>query len=348
MKAFFSLLALILTIPGFSQTEMLVWSDEFNGSGVPDAANWGYEIGNNGWGNNEIEFYTNLSQNARQENGVLKIEARKAKNMWTSARLVSKGKVTFTYGRLVFRAKLPAGSGTWPALWMLGSDIDSAGWPACGEVDVMEHIGREPTKVHCSLHSPSSFGNTVNTAVKTVDTYNTEFHNYQVNWTPEKIEFSIDSVLLYTYNPAVKNASTWPFNKPFFIIMNIAMGGNWGSDPQFETNGLKNGIDTVLTDVTMEVDYVRLYQMVSASKEIAALDNITVSSNPSSGELNIHRALEDPGNGVVLDATGRQVFTFKLAGENQTINLQQLPKGVYFLRLECRGSVATVKISLAP
>lgn len=348
MKNFLFILLLCFAHPVFSQTEMLVWSDEFNSKGLPNGANWGYDLGSSGWGNREIEFYTNLSRNARQENGVLKIQAHKTGDTWTSARLLSKDKVQFTYGRLVFRAKLPAGSGTWPALWMLGADISTAGWPACGEVDVMEHIGREPARVHSSIHTPSSFGNTSHTAIKTVNTYNTEFHEYQVNWTPEKIEFSIDSVLLYTYSPQVKNADTWPFNKPFFILMNVAMGGNWGSDPKYETNGLKNGIDSTLTDVAMEVDYVRLYQIVSPDNELVTLKNISVAANPATGGITIHRAQEDAGKGWVLDKAGHTLYTFDLAGGAPTASLNQLPQGACFLRLESGSNVATVKIPKAP
>lgn len=348
MKNFLFILLLCCAFPVFSQTEMLVWSDEFNNRGLPNGANWGYDIGSSGWGNREIQFYTNLARNAWQENGVLKIQAHKKGDTWTSARLLSKDRVQFTYGRLVFRAKLPAGSGTWPALWMLGSDISTAGWPACGEVDVMEHIGREPARIHCSIHSPSSFGNTTNTAIKNVATYNTEFHEYQVNWTPEKIEFSIDSALLYTYNPKVKNAESWPFNKPFFILMNIAMGGNWGSDPQYETNNLKNGIDSTLTDVAMEVDYVRLYQIIRPDMELVTLKNISVSSDTATGAVTIHRGQEDPGKGFVLDSAGHTLHTFDLAGGAPTTTLSQLPPGARFLRLESGGNVATVRLSKTP
>ena len=238
---------------------VLVWSDEFNTDGYPNAANWNYDLFGPGTVNNEIQTYTNSYKNVRVENGNLIIVAKKGANGWTSGRLLSKGKHSFTYGRIEFRAKLPAGSGTWPALWMLGANIDTVGWPACGEIDVMEEVGKEPARIHASLHTNSSYGNTVNTSVTIVNDFSTAFHVYAVDWTPDKMDFYVDNNLYYTFKPAVKNKDTWPFDKPAFIIMNVAMGGNWGSDPQYETDGLKNGIDPSLDSARMEVDYVRYY-----------------------------------------------------------------------------------------
>jgi beta-glucanase (GH16 family) len=246
------------------QCYSLVWSDEFDGSGAPVAANWTCETGASGWGNNEVQNYTNLLDNARVENGNLIIEAKKVNNQWTSARLVTAGKQTFTYGRIEFRAKLPQGSGTWPALWMLGADIGTNPWPACGEIDIMEHVGKDPGFAHSALHTTSSFGNTVNKGIKQVQNLFGEFHIFRTDWTADSIKFYVDGNLFYTYAPATKNDQNWPFKKPFFLIMNVAMGGNWGSDPQYETGGLKNGIDPALTSVKMEIDYVRVYQISSS------------------------------------------------------------------------------------
>jgi beta-glucanase (GH16 family) len=242
-----------------------VWSDEFDVNGAPNASNWTCETGTSGWGNNEVQNYTNSTDNARIENGNLIIEARKSNNQWTSARLISAGKKTFTYGRIEFRAKLPQGSGTWPALWMLGSDLGSIPWPACGEIDIMEHVGKNPGQVHSSLHTTSSSGNTVNTGITQVQNLFTDFHIFLMDWTADSMKFYVDSKLFYTYAPQSKSLQNWPFNRPFFLIMNVAMGGNWGSDPQYETNGLKNGIDPALTSVKMEVDYVRVYQISSTT-----------------------------------------------------------------------------------
>ena len=251
----------------FAQQEVLVWNDEFDTPGAPDPAKWSYDIGAGGWGNNEIQTYTNNSVNSWVENGKLIIQAKKLGTTWTSARLLTKNTYNFKYGRVVFRAKLPVGSGTWPALWMLGSNFASISWPACGEIDVMEHVGKDPGFIHNSIHTPSSYGNTVNTGQRYISTANSAFHNYQITWTYNKIEFMIDSVLSYKYSPSVRNSSTWPFDKNFFIIMNIAMGGNMGSDPQYESGGQKNGIDPSLSSATMEVEYVRVYQYPNSADD---------------------------------------------------------------------------------
>jgi beta-glucanase (GH16 family) len=243
-----------------AQNDKLVWSDEFDGNGLPYPGKWGYDLGNSGFGNNEIQNYTNKTQNVRQENGVLIIEALKSGNSWTSARVVSRDKYQFTHGRVVFRAKLPAGVGTWSALWMLGANIAEASWPACGEIDVAEHRGIEQSIIYSSIHAPANYGEHVSTATHKVKSFDSEFHLYEANWKNDRVEFSIDNELFFTYKPDTLNSSTWPFDKPCYLIMNIAMGGNWASDPRFETNGLKNGIDPLLNSVRMEIDYVRIYE----------------------------------------------------------------------------------------
>ena len=262
---------LCLSLPAFSQTggfNELVWNDEFEGEGAPDPTFWSYDLGTGqgGWGNNEVQAYTNNSSNVRRSGGNLVIEANKVNGAWTSARIKTQGKFNFTYGRIEFRAKLPKGSGTWPALWMLGESITTKGWPACGEIDVMEHVGKDPGRIHGTLHTPSSYGNTVNTGSTIVSDYGDNFHVYAAEWTPDAIKFYIDNNLFYTYAPANKDAATWPFTDPQFIIINLAMGGNWGSDTKYETNGQKNGIDPALTTARFEVDYVRVYQTFTELK----------------------------------------------------------------------------------
>ena len=266
LKAFPALtLLLCLSLPAVCQNagfNELVWHDEFDGEGAPNPTFWSYDLGTGqgGWGNNEVQSYTNNSSNVRRSGGNLVIEANKNNGVWTSARIKTQGKYNFTYGRIEFRAKLPKGSGTWPALWMLGESISTKGWPACGEIDVMEHVGKDPGKIHGTLHTPSSYGNTVNTNSTMVSDYGDNFHVYAAEWTPDAIRFFVDNNLYYTYAPVNKNSSTWPFTDPQFIIINLAMGGNWGSDTKYETNGQKNGINPALTTARFEVDYVRVYQ----------------------------------------------------------------------------------------
>lgn len=235
----------------------LVWADEFDIDGPVLSSKWFSEIvppNNGSWFNAEQQHYTDRMDNAFISDGTLKIVAKKesytafnsTKN-YTSARLNSK--FVFTYGRIEVRAKLPAGGGTWPAIWTLGSNITSVGWPACGEIDIMEHVGNNIGKVSSAIHTPSSNGNTENVEFLNIENATIDFHVYTADWTANKIDFYVDDVLFYTYNPATKNSSTWPFDADQFILLNIAMGGTLGGD-----------IDLNFVDSSMEIDYVRVYQ----------------------------------------------------------------------------------------
>lgn len=231
------------------KTANLLWSDEFNTDGLPDSSKWGYDTGNNGgWGNNELEYYTNRQENAYVSGGNLKINLIKEPYQgfnYTSARLLSKGKFSFKYGRVDIRAKLPAGGGTWPALWMLGDNISSAGWPACGEIDIMEHVGNQLNKIFGTLHHPGHSGANGDGSTINIANATTEFHVYSLDWSASEIKFYVDNQLYFTFT----NNSSLPFNQNFFFIFNVAMGGNFGGtvDPNF-------------TSSSMEVDYVRVYQ----------------------------------------------------------------------------------------
>ena len=230
----------------------LVWSDEFNVDGAPNNSNWGYDIGAGGWGNGEAQYYTQREDNVIVEDGLLKIIARKESyegSSYTSSRLKSQGKYSFTYGKVEVRAKLPASAGTWPAIWMLGANFSSVGWPACGEIDIMEQKGWEKGKISSSLHNLSSSGNTKNVAKTDVPNSTSEFHVYAMNWTAERIEFSVDGDVFYSYGPATKNNQNWPYTASQFIILNVAMGGDLGGD-----------IPSDFTENKMEIDYVRVYR----------------------------------------------------------------------------------------
>jgi len=231
----------------------LFFSDEFDIDGSPDDSKWTYDLGAGGWGNGEKQYYTKRSENVIVEGGMLKITAKKENyegSAYTSTRMLTMGKFDFTYGKVEVRAKLPIGVGTWPAIWMLGSDFLSNTWPACGEIDIMEHVGYEQGKIHSSLHTTSSSGATDNTGGTYLSDVSTAFHVYGVEWTSEEIIFTVDGIEHYTY-PSNNNSSTWPFDSDQFIILNIAMGGSWG--------GIK-GIDPNFTQSSMEIDYVRVYQ----------------------------------------------------------------------------------------
>ena len=223
----------------------LVWSDEFNVDGAPDPANWGYDLGAGGWGNNELQSYTTAADNVVVSGGTLKITAKKVGASYTSARLKSFGKFDFKYGKVEFRAKLPSGGGTWPALWMLGSNFQTAQWPACGEIDVMEHVGNNQDVIHGTLHYPGNSAGNANTASTTVQGVSNDFHVYSTVWSPTSIKIYVDGNLFHS----VANNPGLPFNANFFIIMNVAMGGNLGG-----------AVAPGFTQSTMEVDYVKVYQ----------------------------------------------------------------------------------------
>ena len=248
--------------PATSGSWILTWSDEFgsaNGS-APDASKWVLETGGNGWGNNELEYYTTRSQNVRQENGNLVITALKetytgpdgVARSYTSARLKTAGLFTQAYGRFEARIKVPAGQGMWPAFWMLGKDIDTAGWPTCGEIDIMENVGNEPAKVHGSMHGPGYSGGNPLTGVYTLTggRFSDDFHVFAVEWEPSVVRFYVDGSLYETRTPSdLPSGTRWVFDHPFFVLLNVAVGGNWPGSPDNST----------VFPQTMLVDYVRVY-----------------------------------------------------------------------------------------
>lgn len=254
--AFIAILLVIRTSCGFAQYNALVWSDEFDYTGLPNAAKWTCEEGGHGWGNNELQYYTmNRSQNARVENGVLIIEAiRETYNgrEYTSARLITTGKGDWLYGRFEVRAKVPGGRGIWPAIWMLPTDNAYGGWPASGELDIMEHVGYEPTKIFGTAHTQAYNGKigTQKGSSATGSDWESAFHVYAIEWSPSKVDFLVDENKYYTFN----NEGTWekwPFDKRFHFILNVAVGGTWGG---------AQGVDPLIFPRRMEIDYVRVYQ----------------------------------------------------------------------------------------
>jgi len=237
------------------------WADEFDYEGLPDDNKWVYDVGsqNSGWGNNELQFYTEKRmENVRVGNGVLTITAIKELHEgldYTSARLVSRGKADFLYGRFEVRAKVPQGVGTWPAVWMLPTDWKYGGWPASGEIDILEHVGYDQDVVHISVQTEAynhSIG-TLKTATKKIENATTDFHLYRVDWTPAYIRGYVDDVQIFNFPNEGKGFTVWPFDQQFHWLINLAVGGNWGG---------QQGVDEDAFPATMEVDYVRVYNMI--------------------------------------------------------------------------------------
>jgi beta-glucanase (GH16 family) len=264
------LLALVLSTPVLCHADwQLVWSDEFNqpDGSAPNPANWGYDIGNGGWGNEELEYYTSRTNNARIENGQLVIEAQQESyggSSYTSARLKTQGLWSWAYGRIEASIKIPQGQGIWPAFWMLGTNFASVGWPTCGEIDIMENIGNTSQQgtAYGTIHGPQNGGD-YNGGEGVGGSYvlpggaalADDFHLYAVQWTTNQIQWFVDTNLYFTATPAsLPSGSTWVFTQPQFILLNIAVGGNWPGDPD----------GTTVFPQQMLVDYVRVYTYVSA------------------------------------------------------------------------------------
>lgn len=269
LTAFFSVIA---TSCGSSQTKVtppppppsyqLTWSDEFtstNGS-LPDSSKWVMETGGAGWGNNELETYTNRTQNAHVQDGNLMIIAAKETytgsdgitRQYTSARLKTAGLFDQKYGRFEARIQIPQGQGMWPAFWMLGNNVGTAGWPDCGEIDIMENIGKEPDKAHGSMHGPGYSGANGLSGMFTLPSgkFADGYHLFAVEWEPSVVRFYVDSNLYETRTPAdLPSGTTWVFDHPFFLLLNVAVGGDWPGSPD----------NTTVFPQNMLVDYVRVY-----------------------------------------------------------------------------------------
>ena len=230
----------------------LVWEENFS-EPVLNESVWNFELGDGcpnlcGWGNNERQVYT--TKNHEIKNGNLIIHAKKEGNSYTSTKITTKDKKSFQYGRMEARAKLPVGHGIWPAFWMLGQNISQVGWPKSGEIDILEYIGREPHMVFTTLHTQDSHGNTINTKKTSFPNIEEGFHVFALDWTKDKMDFFVDDVLVYTFQPEIKNENTWPFDKPFYFILNVAIGGNFGGP----------AVDDSIFPQDFIIDYVKVYQ----------------------------------------------------------------------------------------
>ena len=356
--------------------DSLVWSDEFNGSGAIDTEKWFHQTklpNGNSWYNNEIQHYTNREENTYEANGVLNLVARKetftdqgVTMQYTSARLNSK--FAFTYGKVEIRAKLPFGVGTWPALWMLGKNITEVGaywynqgfgttpWPNCGEIDIMEHWGDNQNFVQSATHTPSSFGNTVNKGGQVIPTVSNDFHVYTLYWSENKLVFSVDDLVHFTYNPSTKNANTWPFDDEQYLLFNVAILPN---------------ISANFTQSAMEVDYVRVYQENTGAEEnddedddddegeggdeevVTSLDEpdnqqLNFYPNPANDELTIELG-HTPTTSVKVDiyrfdGVNMRSNIITVSNNEMTINnLRSLTPGFYLLHYQLEGEFYTLK-----
>lgn len=282
--------------PVHAQTWELMWADEFDVDGAPDPASWTYDLGDGcpnlcGWGNNESQFYTDAPENARVEDGRLVITARledEGGRSYTSARLVTRGLVDFTYGRVVASIKMPSGAGTWPAFWMLYTQAryGNGSWPDNGEIDIMEYVGSDPDRTLATLHFSDRFGGNGVGIGRSFPDLETSFNEYEVRWTPSRITFYFNgSPLLFYDNPLFnpralpRGWQAWPFDQPFHLLLNVAVGGTLGGD-----------IDDRIFPTQMEVDYVRIYQDASARPSVT----LTESSVDANGQVTLAAEASDP------------------------------------------------------
>jgi beta-glucanase (GH16 family) len=344
------------TIAGDPVYDNLVWADEFDTDGAVNSSLWFHQTqlpAGGSWFNGEIQHYTNRSVNSYVSSGTLKIVAKKESytsqgvtKQYTSARLNSK--FAFKYGKVVFRAKLPSGAGTWPALWTLGKNVNengaywdsqgfgTASWPACGEMDIMEHWGNNQNFVQSATHTPSSFGSTVNKGGQVIPTASSEFHDYGLEWSPKKLIFSVDGIVHYTYNPVDKNPDTWPFTAEQYLLMNVAIQDN---------------IFPGFTQVAMEVDYVRIYQQTPAAVS-ESIKPFEPKAWPNPAIDVFHVELEEVVSGDVavqiFNAEGKLIRTSvqTINGSSFEIpNLNILPTGLYQISFQTNHHRYSVKMA---
>ena len=333
------------TAPGY-EFDSLVWSDEFDGEGAIDTEKWFHQTkipSGGSWHNGEIQHYTDRVENAFLDSGYLHVMARRETYTdqghtkdYTSARLNSR--FAFTYGKVEVRAKLPYGVGTWPAIWMLGKNISENGaywynqgfgttpWPDCGEMDIMEHWGSNQDYVSSATHTPSSHGNTVNKGGQTIPSASTTFHNYQLQWSPEQLVFSVDGMVHFTYNPSEKNADTWPFDHDMYLLLNVAI--------------LPAITNTDFEESAMIIDYVRVYQeSVTSVNEHSAVQQPECYPNPFREEITLDLG-ENSGEDVrvtIYNSQGSLIQQNGFSNADRIItigDLDNMSAGLYIVTCE--------------
>lgn len=339
------LLALFSLVPftGFAQSTTeyeLVWADEFDdASAAPNPANWNFETGGNGWGNRELQYYTNRSENVRVENGNLVIEARLENyvgNAYTSGRITTKNKAKIKYGKIEARISLPSGQGTWPAFWMMPNDNVYGGWPLSGEIDIMEHVGSNPDMISFAVHTYYKNGSRGNNWYNRITPGNVEgnFHVYGIEWFDDRILFFFDGVKQVTlWRNLSEDYRGWPFDQDFFVILNLAVGGN-----------MSGTVDNAIFNnpVKMEVDYVRMYrQKVATPVATVETDDLIPAPNPFTDVIRFNNTSD--AELTLLNASGKTVLQARIAPFG-TIGTAQLPKGLYLVCVTEKGHRTTKKL----
>ena len=330
----------------------LVWSDEFDGNGPINSTKWFPQTqlpNGNSWYNSELQHYTNRQVNSNVTNGILSIIAKRETftdqgktKQYTSARLNSK--FAFKYGRVEVRAKLPIGAGTWPAIWMLGKNIiepggywtstyGSVGWPACGEIDIMEHWGTNQNVISSAVHHPINGNLTVNQYVSNAQNkpgVSTDFHIYALEWDSQRLTFSVDGINHLTYNPTVKNQYTWPFDAEQYILLNVA---------------IEPSVTTSFVQSTMQIDYVRVYQQTSlGNNNITKEKELVLFPNPTSDKLNLRIAENQIGNRVtIFSVLGQELNSYILNTEETILDVSHYQNGIYLLKINTNSGIQTYK-----
>lgn len=316
MKAL--LIIILLPLSVFSQQWSLIWADEFNGTTL-NTNKWVHEIGTGtwGWGNNELQYYTDSQNNIFVDTGYLHIVGRQeniASSSYTSARIKTQGLFDFTYGRVEARIKVPLGQGLWPAFWMLGSNIATDGWPLCGEIDIMEHVNNE-LKVYGTIHH-DMWGHVYEGEFVYTDA--SIFHEYAIEWDTDEIRWYLDDVEFFSTNIGAGTVSREEFHNPFFLLLNLAIGGNWPGSPD----------GTTTFPATMMVDYVRVYQEWTGIDEIADFE-VSVYPNPANDLITI--TSEYDFESYSITSLQGEVL---LEGKEAVIDIRGLNQGIYFVNLK--------------
>lgn len=311
------------------------WSEEFDGDQL-DTDTWSYEFGSHGWGNNELQMYTSSPNNLEVSNGTLKISARQenvGSANYSSARIRTLGKMEFLYGKIEARIKVPIGQGIWPAFWMMGANIDAVGWPHCGEMDVMEHVNNEPL-TNSAIHWFNGGGHTYDTKVAPFE--KTEWNVYAADWTEDGVTYLLNGQPYFHFPFEAGNNTAPIFTQPFFLLLNVAVGGNWPGSPDGTTE----------FPAVMEVDYIRIFQRSGLSAEADEdLPAVRLFPVPASDVLNVDFGKVLPGRQVrMIDAAGRTVTAAPAEGPVVSLPVSGLSSGVYFISVRtAEGSVRRYK-----